>query len=158
MREREREYYCHLQDVHIVADTKKVWIHSSLEVKPKQNWTPWYTEMASPASHTNPASESEPALLIKFNPFSQSLELFGEGSALEWVDSLQGVQAVSVGWLTLRGLHSRGRFHTKVCSEPLQCPCNVPSPSPAMQDYPQLMTACLETEIGSFQPCSTSQG
>lgn len=109
---------------------QKVWIHSSLKVKPKQNWTPWYTEMPTPASHTNPGTgtaapcESEPALLMKFNPFSQILEQFGEGNALGWIDSLQGVQAVSVGegWLTLRGIRSRGRLHTKLCSETLQWP------------------------------------
>lgn len=41
------------------------------------------------------------------------------------------VQAVSVGeaWLTLPGIHSRGRLHTNVCSETLQCPfCPKPIP------------------------------
>lgn len=32
------------------------------------------------------------------------------------------------------------------------------NPSPATQDYPKLMTACLEMEMCSFQACSTSQG
>lgn len=49
-----------------------------------------------------PSSKSESALLIKFNPFSQILELFGEGNALEWIDSLQGVQPTT-SWQCLGG-------------------------------------------------------
>lgn len=108
--------------------------------------------MATPASLSNPATgtaaplESEPALLMKFNPFSQIVELFGEGNALEWIDSLQGVQAVSVEEAHPAWDSFQGRLHTELCSETLQCPFH-PNPSPATQDCPKLITACLEMEI-----------
>lgn len=119
--------------------------------------------MATPASLSNPATgtaaplESEPALLMKFNPFSQIVELFGEGNALEWIDSLQGVQAVSVGEAHPAWDSFQGRLHTELCSETLQCPFR-PNPSPATQDCPKLITACLEMEISWFQARSTNQG
>lgn len=121
---------------------QQVWIHSSLEVKPKQNWTPWYTEMPipltphAPASHTNqshrecePPSKSESALLMKFNPFSQISELFREGNALEWMDSLQGVQPTTF-WQCLWGKRGSpcvglipGGGTTQMCAQkPYKCP------------------------------------
>lgn len=105
--------------------------------------------MATPGSLTTPATgtaaplECEPALLMKFNPFSQILELFGEGNALEWIDSLQGVQAVSVreAWLTLPGIHSRGGC-TQSCA---QRPCNAPLLSQSIPCHTALsqMNHCL---------------
>lgn len=139
---------------------QQVWIHSSLEVKPKQNWTPWYTEMPipltphAPASHTNQShKECEPPLQVWISTAYETQPLFPDFGAV-WGGKCFGVNgfpagcsanhvlAVSVGkaWVTLRGINSRGRYHANVCSETLQMPLPGHNPSPATQDYPQLMT------------------
>lgn len=137
-----------------------MWIHSSLEVKPKQNWTPWYTEMPipltphAPASHTNQShKECEPPLQVWISTAYEIQPLFPDFRAV-WGGKCFGVNgfpagcsanhvlAVSVGkaWVTLRGINYRGRYHANVCSETLQMPPPGHNPSPATQDYPQLMT------------------
>lgn len=103
---------------------QKVWIHSSLKVKPKQKWTPWYTEM-QPQPHTpTQAGTAAPASLnstaYEMEPLFPDCGAVWECSGVDY--SLQGAQAVSVGKCgSPCGIHSRGG-HTKLCSQSLQWP------------------------------------
>lgn len=151
LREREREniivtYRCSHRCRH-----QKVWIHSSLKVKPKQNWTPWYTEMPSPASHTNPAPvRLSQHCLWNSTPFPRVGAVWGgKCPGVGWF--LQGVQAVSEGSVA----HPAGPIPGEAAHRCAQRPCNAPS---VPQHHPKLMTACLEMDICWFQACSTSQG
>lgn len=135
----------------MVADTKKVWAHSKSKSETKGRTGHMEHEM--PVSHTNPAPGGRaapgPALLMKFNPFSQILELFLRRE--EWIDPCRGLRQCLGGivahpaWDPFQGVPHKGGLR-----EP-QGPFS-PKPRPWHTAHPKSCLPC------SSQPCSSSQG
>lgn len=136
----EREYYCHSQDVHMVADTKKVWAHSKSKSETKGRTGHHGTRDACVTHQPSPRREGSPwaSSAYEIQPlFPDFGAVFGE----EWIDPCRGLrQCLGELWLPLRGIHSR-RCHTKGAqgaSRPFQC-----QTQPLAHRSPQILPALL---------------